>query len=171
MAALVGSSNATKAGLGLSPRYGHHELNLWLGCPASSKVAAGLRALARVGAALDDGDLEWVQQQDEDEPTVPELPRAFVDCVVIAGPPHRAQLTLDPDALPESWEVRAPEGKSLLAAEGWRRSGGAGDPIVDLPGDVLPAYLVVRWTTDGDRQQATWTANVDDRSALPPPRS
>jgi hypothetical protein len=38
-----------------------------------------------------------------------------------------------------------------------------------LPEGPLPAYLIVRWS-DGDVTcQGTWTANVDDRAALPPP--
>jgi hypothetical protein len=53
LAALVGSSNATENGLGLHPNRGHHELNIWLGCPADSMVAKRLRALACVGRAID----------------------------------------------------------------------------------------------------------------------
>jgi hypothetical protein len=34
---------------------------------------------------------------------------------------------------------------------------------------VLPAYLDVQWQEGTDTLHATWTANVEDRGALPPP--
>ena len=86
LAALIGSSNATEAGLGLHPRRGHHELNLWLGCPAGSKTAKHLRALARVGEQIDLDDERWEPLPDEDEPTTPVLPAGFVQCTIDARP-------------------------------------------------------------------------------------
>ena len=53
LAALIGSSNATEAGMGLNADHGHHELNLWIGCPAGSKTAKHLRSLAQIGEAID----------------------------------------------------------------------------------------------------------------------
>ena len=40
---------------------------------------------------------------------------------------------------------------------------------VDLPDPVLPAYLDVQWQEGTGTLHATWTANVEDRAALPPP--
>ena len=85
LAALIGSSNATEAGLGLHPHRGHHELNLWLGCPAGSKTATHLRALAQVGEQIDLDDKRWEPLPDEDEPTTPVLPVGFVQCTIDAG--------------------------------------------------------------------------------------
>jgi hypothetical protein len=47
IAAMIGSSNATTAGYGLNHRHGHHELNLWIGCPSGSRAAKQLCSLAR----------------------------------------------------------------------------------------------------------------------------
>ncbi len=169
LAALIGSSNVTEAGFGLDRRRGHHELNLWLGCPAGSRTAKHLRALARPGARVELDDERWEPVPDEDEPTTPELPRGFVNCVVHVGTSPRALLLLDPGALPASWDVRSPEGRVLLTANAWRTAGSPRDSAVDLPDEALPAYLLVHWDADEDSCQATWTANVEDRSALPPP--
>jgi hypothetical protein len=38
-----------------------------------------------------------------------------------------------------------------------------------LPDEPLPAYLLVRWQDAGELSHATWTANVEERSSLPPP--
>ena len=169
LAALIGSSNATEAGLGLHPHHGHHELNLWLGCPAGSKTAEHLRALARVGEQIDLDDWQWEPLTDEDEPTTPLLPAGFLRCTVDASTPPRLLLEFDPRSLPASWQVRSPAGRELLTADGWRAAGSPRSPAVDLPGEALPSYLLVRWDADGEQCDATWTANVEDRGALPPP--
>ena len=169
LAALIGSSNATEAGLGLHPHHGHHELNLWLGCPAGSKTAEHLRALARVGEQIDLDDWQWEPLTDEDEPTTPLLPAGFLRCTVDASTPPRLLLEFDPRSLPASWQVRSPAGRELLTADGWLAAGSPRSPAVDLPGEALPSYLLVRWDADGEQCDATWTANVEDRGALPPP--
>jgi hypothetical protein len=169
LAALIGSSNATQAGLGLDSRHGHHELNLWLGCPAGSRTAKHLRALARTGNRIELGDEQWEPVPDEDEPTTPVLPLGFVSCTVDAGTPPRVLLQLDPSTLPTGWDVRTPAGSEVMTVEGWRTHGSPRSPAVALPDEVLPAYLLVGWIADGQSYQATWTANVEDRSTLPLP--
>lgn len=169
LAALIGSSNATEAGLGLHPRRGHHELNLWVGCPAGSKTAKHLRGLARLGEAIDLDDEQWDALPDEDEPTAPVLPAGFVLCTIDASTPPRVLLELDPGALPAVWRVRSPAGRELLTADGWRGARSPRSSAVDLPAEALPAYLLVRWEAAGEWCEATWTANVQDRGALPPP--
>ena len=169
LAALIGSSNATEAGLGLHPRRGHHELNLWMGCPAGSKTAKHLKALARVGEPIDLDDRRWEPLPDEDEPTTPVLPAGFLQCTIDAGKPPRVLLELDPESLPAWWLVRSPPGRELLTADGWRGAGSPRSLAVDLPEEALPSYLLVHWEADGEPCDATWTANVEDRGALPPP--
>jgi len=169
LAAMVGSSNATEAGLGLHPERGHHELNIWIGCEAGSRTATQLLALARPGESIAADDERWEQVPDEDEPTAPALPAGFVTCTVNPGTSPTALLDLSPRGLPSRWEVRAPTDEQLLTSEEWTIAGCPDFVTVQLPGLVLPAYLIVRWNQDGDRAQATWTANVEDRGALPPP--
>jgi hypothetical protein len=43
------------------------------------------------------------------------------------------------------------------------------ETIVDLPDELLPPYLDVRWEAKDGPEQATWVANVEDRGGLPPP--
>jgi hypothetical protein len=170
LAALIGSSNATAAGLGLHPANGHRELNLWLGCPAGSRTAKHLRSLARAGEAIDSGDERWEPLPDEDEPSTPELPLGFVTCTLDASQPPRLTLTFAPTRLPAGrWEVRTPAGSLLLTADAWSASGAPPSVSIELPAEPLPAYLVVRWADGPDQVQATWVANVGDRSSLPPP--
>lgn len=168
-AALIGSSNTTQAGYGLDRNRGHHELNLWLGCPASSATAKQLRGLARMGEPIDLDDERWQPLPDEDEPTTPVLPLGFVNCTLDADLPPRVHLDLDASCLPAHWEVRVPSGTVLLDKGTWNSGGAQAQTSIALPDPILPAFLIVTWQEDGEWSQATWTANVSDRSALPPP--
>ncbi len=169
LAALIGSSNATEAGFGLHPARGHRELNVWLGCPASSRTAQHLRSLARAGHAIDADDERWEPLPDEDEPTTPELPLGFVTCTVDAAPPASVTLTFAAAKLPAAWQVRIPAGSLVLTSEQWTGDGAPPSVSVELLAEPLPAYLMVRWGDGSDELQATWAANVADRSSLPPP--
>ena len=135
LAALIGSSNMTGAGLGLHPVRGHHELNLWLGCPALSKTAKHIRALARVGAKINPDHLEYQPLPDEDEPTTPVLPAGFVRCTLDAKAPPSLFLELEAKGLPGSWQVLGPTERELLTAEVWR-DGGAGHQLAEGGHDV-----------------------------------
>ncbi|MEU8001143.1 hypothetical protein AB0B66_08295 [Catellatospora sp. NPDC049111] len=169
VAAMVGSSNATTPGLGLHPRIGHHELNLWIGCPATGGDAKALRALAGTGTPVELDEQVWETVPDEDEPAGPQLPTGFIDCLIEPGPPTRARLTLEPADLPAAWEIMHPAGQTVLAASRWQAAGAAVHSSVDLPAGPLPAYLVVCWSDAGMAYQAALTANVADRTTLPPP--
>jgi hypothetical protein len=169
LAAMIGSSNTTEAGFGLDRRRGHHELNVWIGCPAGSKEAKQLRALTCAGAAID-VDAVWDPDPDEDEPTAPQLPIGFQSCLVRPEPPS-VTLTFAANDLPARWVVSTPNGIELLDPTTWADAGRPRSLTVPLPDGVLPAYLVVRWlaTDPTGELRATWTANVEDRGALPPP--
>lgn len=169
LAALIGSSNATESGYGLNSQRGHHELNLWIGCPARSRTAKHLRSLARAAGKIELVDDRWEPMPDEDEPTAPVLPLGFVTCTIDAKVPARTLFVFDPGALPASWRVRTPAGHGVLTSDGWRAAGSPLHLAVGLPDEVLPAYLLVQWDAGHGPCEATWTANVEDRSALPPP--
>jgi hypothetical protein len=168
LAAMIGSSNATEAGYGLHPRRGHHELNLWIGCPAGSKEAKVLRALTRGGKPLALDEVSWEPESDEDESTTPALPLGFQSCLVTPEPPA-VTLTFIPSGLPRRWTVSTPSYVELFDEAEWLERGSSTKVTVTLPNDALPAYLVVRWSDDAGGLRATWTANVEDRGALPPP--
>jgi hypothetical protein len=168
LAALIGSSNATTAGYGLSSTFGHHELNVWVGCPARSKTAKHLRSLARLGEPVELTDIEAQPLLDEDEPTAAVLPPGFVSCLIDAAN-RQALFTLEESGLPTSWEVHTPAGLSVLSDAVRRASSPKTQVIVDLPDELLPPYFHVRWDGADGPEQATWIANVEDRGALPPP--
>jgi hypothetical protein len=170
VAGLIGSSNATRAGFGLHPSQGHQELNLWIGCPAGSRAAKHLRSLARAGDAIHIDEELWEQTADEDEPTTPVLPLGFESCTIEAHP-AAVTLTFTPHRLPSSWQLATPSGAPILGSEEWTRNGAPTSTTIPLPTDEpLPAYLAVRWQEGAVEIQATWPANVADRSALPPPQ-
>ncbi|MGV0795508.1 hypothetical protein ABQF26_00975 [Mycolicibacterium elephantis] len=169
LAALIGSSNATESGLGLSPHRGHHELNLWLGCPADSKTAKHLRALARVGDEVNFDVAEWGPVPDEDELRKPPLPLGFVQCLVNASIPYQVVFTFEPASLPTSWGVHTPAERELLTSEEWNSAGSPTSMTVELDESTLPAYLAVRWHDSRESHAATWVVNVQDRGSLPPP--
>lgn len=168
LAALIGSSNATRAGLGLDPLRGHHELNLWLGCPAKSRAAKQLRSLARAGDHVSLDDERWVPVADEDEVTVPMLPLGFVMCTLDVTS-RQVLLEFQPKSLPTSWRVRTPAGYEILTSRAWLEAGAPRSMTRELPDAPLPSYLMICWDVDEEPQCATWTANVKDPSALPPP--
>lgn len=168
IAALIGSSNATTAGFGLSAAYGHHELNVWIGCPATSKTAKHLRSLARIGEPIDLAEATWEPLEDEDEPRAPILPTGFVSCVIDAAL-RQVRFTLEASGLPESWEVRTPAGHLVLTAVSWNAGTQEAKTTADLPDELLPPYFDVRWEGDNGAEKATWIANVEDRGALPTP--
>lgn len=168
-AAMIGSSNATSAGYGLDRRHGHHELNLWIGCPASSRTAKQLRSLLREGEYLSLEDEQWEPLPDDEEPTTPRLPDGFVWSTVHAGTEPTVEMHINEASIPSEWSVELPTGRRLLQADGWRSSGSPATLRLPLGQDPLPPYLVVRWSDDEGGCQATWPVNVEDRSALPPP--
>lgn len=169
LAVMVGSSNATRQGLGLDPTRGHEEINLWIGVPRQSKDAKTLRKLISLGDRLDPATLQYEEGQDEDEPATPPLPGGFLDCTIDVGPPVQVALRFDPRALPPAWSVRTPLGQVVATHDLAVQLQADAPIVVPLDENVLPSYLDVIWEVDGLTEHATWTANVDDRGALPAP--
>jgi hypothetical protein len=169
VAAMVGSSNLTEAGLGLSEHFGHRELNLWIGCDRGSAEGKALRALAATDGLIRPDAQQWETTADEDEVTWHELPSGFVDCLLHLQPEPAATLTLDPAGLPAVWRILDPAGHPVYDSAAWSAAGSSPVRVTLPPGMPLPSFLVVRWHVDGQEVEATWTANIDDRTALPPP--
>lgn len=166
VAAMVGSSNHTKAGLGLTGSR-HRELNVWLAAPAGSAEGKALAALIRCGTRIPVGTPVSDLELDEDEPTAIPLPLGFTLCRL-----HRDeatgkwQLTLsfDPTGLPASWTVGTTSDAWLLDSAIWRANGSRDQVTCDLPGRELPTYVEVTWPEGS----ATWTVLADSRHDLPP---
>lgn len=169
LAALIGSSNATEAGLGLNQFRGHHEFNIWIGCPGNSGLAKDIRDLAGVGEPITVVDEEWAPLPDEDEPVLPSLPLGFDTCLLQPGVAAQVRMSFDTAQLPCRWQVQTPSGTTVADAKAWEDAGGPGHLTVQLTEAALPSFLIVQWDDGGGAAQATWTVNVDDRALLPPP--
>jgi len=169
VAAMVGSSNATRSGYGLHPSRGHHELNIWLGCPTDSKAADALRALITTDGGLNLLDAQWEQPPDEDEVVCDVLPSGFVACTALGAHPTSLRLSLDPARLPAEWEVTAAGSERVLDSSSWCELGAPASTTRTLLQSVVPTSLLVTWTADGETAEASWIVNAANPGQLPPP--
>ncbi|WP_411884699.1 phospholipase D family protein [Polaromonas sp. YR568] len=172
---MIGSSNFTSAGMGLSPQAQNYEANVvyMLRAGSSDKVRKlmGHRTL-RGGNAVDTGhDVDFVPAFDSDgeESNVPALPRFFGDALMMGMDPEYflLQIHVEGEAPPRGWSVRH-EALTLLDHASWL---GAGQPQVfesRVPRDkVPPSTLTVNWGAGAN--VAYWPVNIISADTLPPP--
>jgi len=171
-ALLIGSSNFTKAGLGLGP----------VNAEANLLFLAERRAYAREPRMLDDlwpqmqrledpDAVEWLgpeHAQDEEQQALGvSLPPGFLAASYRAGDARRVVLRFDPVKLPSSWEILSCDRhqRSLLdqnAVQGRTEPG-----TYEVPWEPIepPEKLLVRW----QGKEGFWPVNVEDAKRLPPP--
>jgi len=167
IAALVGSSNFTAAGLGLAAP-ANLEINLAVGAARDSEAGRALVRLIPAGDRVTLDDVEWEPEPPEEEQREPELPWGFVQALLDAAPEPTLRLRLDPP-LPDAWSVSDHTGRALTNHETWAEAGRPGDLVVALPDETLPFFLRVAWSSDAGELRATWPVNVSDTATLPPP--
>ncbi|MFC0315803.1 phospholipase D family protein [Gordonia phosphorivorans] len=168
VAVLVGSSNHTVPGLGLSPASRRHrEMNIWLGAPRSSKEGAALEALLRCGNQLDMEITTLVDTEDDEEADITPLPAFFGYCEARTVDDHWIlRFGFDPDAKqPAEWWVRSTAGQSIVTSHDWRAAGAPATVDWTLSVDDLMTQVVVEW----DGHEGVWPVVVDDPLVLPPP--
>lgn len=166
VAALVGSSNHTRAGLGLTARR-HREMNVWLGASKSSKEGKALLDLIQLGRAVS-ADAEEVEPKDDDEePTTP-LPSCFGLCRISPNADDAAwelhlgiEMTTD---MPPDWSISLTGEWPALTRQQWSSQDAPGASVLRLEQDALPMYVLVQW----DHIEVPWAVVVDDRHGLPP---
>ncbi len=166
VAALVGSSNHTRAGLGLTSRR-HREMNVWLGAFKSSKEGRALLDLIQLGKAVP-ADADEVEPKDDDEePTTP-LPSCFGLCRVSRNADDAAwelhlgiEMTND---MPQDWSVSLTGEWPALTRQQWISQDARATSVLRLEQDALPMYVLVQW----DDVEVPWAVVVDDRHGLPP---
>jgi hypothetical protein len=169
VAVLVGSSNFTAAGLGLGSR-GHLEANIAIGARRDSEVGEALGALMPETIDLDIEEVEWEQQEDEDEAPGAQLPLGFVACLIEPSKDPILIVTLDPEHLPDVWQIELPTtGERLADALSWRREGRQTSLRIALSGRHLPFWIQVRWQGLKGDEVAGLPVNVTDPTKLPPP--
>ena len=165
---MVGSSNITTAGLGLSPHFGHLELNVAYITAAAGKTARGLRALFPTVIPVDSALPHAPQTDPEEDLNRPILPRGFVNAIInkIEGE-WEILVKLEPRLLPSDWSVEVPAlGLTLFSSE----SAGDSPEISAAIGNpkVLPQGLSVHWTEkNGHKVSADWVLNISNPADLP----
>jgi hypothetical protein len=169
VAALVGSSNFTAAGLGLLTGAGNLEVNLAFGAPAGSAVAKALRRLTPAGDVLNPDEDDWEPQPDEEEDQGAVLPFGFAECLLEPPPGAEVVLRFRPSELPHRWAIALPPpgGRILLDHRAWGRAGRREEMHLRLADEEHPFLLRVEWPTGA----VDWPLNVTDPARLPPPEN
>ena len=167
VAALVGSSNHTKAGLGLTEARRHREMNVWLGAPLESKEGRALRDLIALGGKIPQ-DTEVVEPKDEDETDLPALPTCFGLCEVVRSQQDaqwqlRLGITETRD-MPAEWQITlAAEGDPFITRARWTERGKPEVDVVDLASQAMPMFVIVSWQGN----KTPWAVVAQDPHSLP----
>lgn len=168
IAALVGSSNFSAAGLGLDGG-GNVEIGVAIGAAQGGAVANSLLELALTGEEVDLDSVECEAVEDPEE-NAPSIPAGFVQVLGEPGPPARLEIELDAGGLPPTWQMRTPDGRDLLDAESWHSNGSKSAVGLDAPSGELPFNVAIEWrTAEGELTRANLPVNVTDPGRLPPP--
>ena len=167
VAALVGSSNHTKAGFGLVRHSRHREMNVWLGAPRDSDEGEALLDLVRLGKEVP-ADADVVEPQDEDQNDLPALPACFGLCRLARnadGTQWALHLGIVATSdMPAAWKVGLNDrDPPFLTRSEWEASGSPATTVVAMQQDMLPMYALVGW----DGLAAPWAVVADDRHCLP----
>ena len=167
---MIGSSNFTTAGCGLTPGRANLEANLVYRCSKSSLVFKKLfhvwPVLADDDIDLDSADIVWdsESEMDGEEAAGSVLPQGFVEALFKAGASPELVLILGP-GLPASWTVRTVDHVEVAESN----TCGVGECVVKWVGRQVPCILEVSWLAEGTWLTSSWAVNVEDPTSLPPP--
>jgi hypothetical protein len=167
VAALVGSSNHTKAGMGLDKAVRHREMNVWIGAELASKEGRALVDLIQLGGAVP-VDAEVTESKDEDEAELPALPGCFGLCQIMRrsqdGPWELHLGIARTRDMPPDWQVALAAGSAPFTTRAqWTEEGSPEKIVVALPPQTMPMYVLVTW----QGIMAPWAVLADDHHALP----
>ena len=172
-ALLAGSSNFTRAGLGIGARR-NAEANLLSIAERRphAREPGELEGIWPEMARVDEPDAaEWLgaapDLDEEERATLVSLPAGFVSATYRAGDERKIVLRFDAAHLPETWSVHACGRDSGLLLNGESWAAGGQKETVALPWQPVqpPQKLLVRWS----EREAFWPLNVEDARQLPPP--
>jgi hypothetical protein len=166
---LIGSSNFTRAGLGIAAGAANLEANL---AYVTRTDDPDFRALECVWPDVgDEVDLDspaivWdpVFNGDSGEVGPPPLPAAFREALFDGGATPPALVLSLGEHLPPRWAIETTDGKGVLRSETW--SGQTRDVRVVW---ACRPPVVLRVTWGEESHTADWPVNVVDLSTLPPP--
>ena len=170
-ALLIGSSNFTRAGLGIG-NPANHELNVAIGARKGTDVAKELSKLIPVGPPISLEDAGYLVEEEEDElGAQPELPWGFEEALLDPLAPASLRLRFKPEELPAKWSIRSHDDAPLADSVRWSTAGHPKECKFPLPSEALPDLLKVRWHGLEREEEAWWPVNVTDKAALPPPKA
>lgn len=175
-ALVVGSSNFTSAGMGLSPYARNFEANVlyFLRAPAadSARRLLDARQLRGGAAVAEPSDIDFDPAFDpdaEDGKSPPPLPSFFAQAALKGASPNGYELTLQfaGTAPGGVWVVRY-EQATVLASDDWQSQGQPESVELTVKREgPPPSTLNVQW--GGVHHVADWPVNVISADALPPP--
>ncbi len=175
LGSLIGSSNFTSAGTGLSETP-NVEANLFylVHREVNRKMARELLSGCIVGDIIDDNvEVKWLQSKRESDDEAPlnasKLPDAFRQAVYrldVEGPMVDLMISGTP---PQDWTVRTTLGENdiLLDSIAWDQLGNPETMTFKWLHDRPPSGFEVSWK--GAAMSAWWPVNVDKSASLPPP--
>ena len=172
---LIGSSNFTSAGLGLSKK-ANREANLFYLMHRERNAAdyqAASLAFPHSEPLPPDAALQWQPPANEDESgdaSVTLLPKAFTAAIFTRDENGRFALQLIlSEAPPPGWRLCVNESDELLySASQWIDAGSPLQFTIDWPADRPAPYGLTVWW-DGSGGSAWWPVNIESNTALPPP--
>jgi hypothetical protein len=172
-ALMIGSSNFTCAGMGVTARH-NAEANLLtiVDRVAYGREAGELEAVWPKMTQVPDPDAaEWLggkaDREEEELAIAVPLPAGFLCATYRAGDERRIVVRLDPDAIPDAWRIVAcgRDEQELLSSAGWVERGRPAALEFAWSPVQPPEKLLVQW---GDNE-AFLPLNVEDSRRLPPP--
>jgi hypothetical protein len=172
---MLGSSNCTTAGLGLSATP-NAELNLAYVVPTAS-TAFWNQCVKALPPAKDAPDLAQVSfiataEDSNDEPaTGALLPAGFVEALFRPNPEGggELQLELEPSHIPANFEIFLTNGTVVLTDSTWSTTHSRPSQVT-IALDRAVSNLTVKWQNASDTWvAAAWAVNVTDTALLAPP--
>ncbi len=172
-AIMVGSSNFTCAGMGVTTRR-NVEANILtvVDRVAYSREVSQLEAVWPEVKHVDNPEsAEWLGAQpendEEEQVKTPFLPAGFLSASYRSGDSRQIILRFDPANLPEDWFIFAcgQDSRDIMSAFTWREQGNS--PVANVAWAPVhpPEKLLVRWAD----HEAFLPLNVEDSRSLPPP--
>lgn len=176
---LVGSSNFTSAGLGLSKYRRNFEANVlyFVRADASNPLYRSIESGGLRGeSAVDPGAKVQFEpprdREDGEGAGLPPLPAFFLDADLLTSTDEHHELTLnfERSTAPPTWWIRR-DSVVIYHREAWLADGAPEAVRIEVPRTgPPPSVFTVEWTdAQTVRQVADWPVNVRDASALPPP--
>jgi len=176
-ALMIGSSNFTKAGMGLDGVHNAEANLLYVARRESyAREAGALDSCWPVTTRVDDpeaADVEWQgpqQELDEEEQasTTPAVPPGFVSARYRAGQSAVLVFTLAPAALSSEWQILGDNKHDKIILNATTYAAMGAPELVEVAWELgyAPGKLLITW----EGGQAFWPVNVEDQSKLPAPR-